>query len=345
MREITRSQPALSRNYEALGPAVFKSYQQRVEQLLHHGAQRLVIDGLDPRYAPPPLTTTPHSRIKRRRVQVLEGAGCTGCCRFDSLGGYVTLPRRAMQPWAQWTCACCCVALILLSTCQSLYDAFKRAGAKTLPSLKAVSAKTSLKARGGGRLWLRCRRGCEASLSTWTRCRWVICRAGVVLLYCFGGCGVLPLYFVVAPLSALLPLPHMSSTASTLLARDRWCAGTRPCAEVCGGCFAALSDAGPAPARAALPVGVSPANLGAKTPALACSFCNLHRRRRQQQQQQRRIVLLRHRLHIQAVTAPLLAAIPFPLNVQLHWHAGTLETCPAAAPGTLFLKHSAGTGA
>ncbi len=116
-------------------------------------------------------------------------------------------------------------------------------------------------------------------------------------------------------LSALLPLPHMSSTASTLLARDRWCAGTRPCAEVCGGCFAALSDAGPAPARAALPVGVSPANFGAKTPALACSFCNFHRRRQQQQQQQQRIVLLRHRLHIQAVTAPLLAAIPFPLNV------------------------------
>lgn len=101
MREISRSQPALSRDYEALGPAVFKSYQQRVVQLLHHGAQRLVIDGLDPRYAPPPLTTTPHSRIKRRRVQVLEGAGCTGCCRFDSLGGYVTLPRRGMQPWAQ----------------------------------------------------------------------------------------------------------------------------------------------------------------------------------------------------------------------------------------------------
>ena len=57
--------------------------------------------GRQSKYAPPPLTTTPHSRIKRRRVQVLEGAGCTGCCRFDSLGGYVTLPRRGMQPWAQ----------------------------------------------------------------------------------------------------------------------------------------------------------------------------------------------------------------------------------------------------
>ena len=80
MREITLSEPALSRNYQALGPAVLKGYQQRVVQLLHDGAQRLVIDGLDPRYAPPLLKTTPHWRIKRRCVQVLEGAGCAGCC-------------------------------------------------------------------------------------------------------------------------------------------------------------------------------------------------------------------------------------------------------------------------
>ncbi len=49
-RAITSSDASLSRNFAALGPAVFKSYQQRVLQLLRDGAQRLVVDGLDPQY-------------------------------------------------------------------------------------------------------------------------------------------------------------------------------------------------------------------------------------------------------------------------------------------------------
>jgi hypothetical protein len=49
-RGIVADNPSLSRNFEALGPAVFRSYQQRVSQLLEGGATRLVVDGLDPQY-------------------------------------------------------------------------------------------------------------------------------------------------------------------------------------------------------------------------------------------------------------------------------------------------------
>ena len=49
-REITSRNPALGRDFAALGPAVFKGYQERVGQLLARGVQRLVVDGLDPQY-------------------------------------------------------------------------------------------------------------------------------------------------------------------------------------------------------------------------------------------------------------------------------------------------------
>jgi hypothetical protein len=49
-RELTKNDPSLSRNFAALGPAVFKGYQQQVLRLLSAGARRLVVDGLDPQY-------------------------------------------------------------------------------------------------------------------------------------------------------------------------------------------------------------------------------------------------------------------------------------------------------
>ena len=49
-REVMRHDPSLGRNFAALGPAVFKGYQQQVLRLLNAGARRLVVDGLDPQY-------------------------------------------------------------------------------------------------------------------------------------------------------------------------------------------------------------------------------------------------------------------------------------------------------